>query len=167
MRNIIQLLSLLIAVFLVACQNSAEKNQSEPAQQQQTPPATAPASEGLQPPYTIEDSSKIKLVDGIQIYVAEEGTGPIPQPQNNVVINYRGTLLDGTFFDGSFSKPGVADYPLPNLIKGWQIALTSVRTGSKVRLIIPPELGYGAQGSPPIIPPNATLIFDIHLISAY
>lgn len=162
MRNLILIIALGL---IIACQAPAT-NTDEAAQ---TPVAAqaAPAPSGLQPPYEIEDSSKIQLVDGIQIYVAEKGTGHYAKPENNVVINYRGTLLDGSVFDESFSKPGVADFPLGRLIQGWQIALTKVPTGSKVRLIVPSELGYGAQGSPPNIPPNATLIFDIHLISAY
>ncbi|MCL4137447.1 UNVERIFIED_CONTAM: hypothetical protein GTU68_015545 [Idotea baltica] len=81
-------------------------------------------------------------------------------------MNYHGMLLDGSVFDSSFGQGGVKDFSLQQLIKGWQVGLTKVRTGSKVKLIIPPELGYGAQARPSI-PANSTLVFDIELVSTY
>ncbi|MEL6842184.1 MAG: FKBP-type peptidyl-prolyl cis-trans isomerase, partial [Bacteroidota bacterium] len=110
--------------------------------------------------------SQIQEVDGIQIYIVEKGSGAIPTPGSNVVINYHGYLTNGEVFDSSFEREGVADFPLNNLIQGWQIGLTKVPSGSKVKLIVPPELGYGSAARPGI-PANSTLIFDIDLISYY
>ena len=100
------------------------------------------------------------------MYVIERGNGVIPKTGSNVVINYEGRLTDGTVFDGSFDKPGLMDFNLNQLIPGWQVALTAVETGSKIQVVIPPDMGYGARGQGSI-PPNATLIFDIHLVSTY
>ncbi|MDP5171945.1 MAG: FKBP-type peptidyl-prolyl cis-trans isomerase [Bacteroidia bacterium] len=128
------------------------------------PSAQAPA--GLQPPYPITDSSRIFTVEGIGIYIAEEGSGTKPKPGSNVVMNYRGTLLNGEEFDSSFGKGGYMDFSLNNLIQGWQIALPLVPTGSKVKLIIPADKGYGPADRPGI-PGNSTLVFDIELVSSY
>jgi FKBP-type peptidyl-prolyl cis-trans isomerase len=75
-------------------------------------------------------------------------------------------LTDGTVFDSSFDRGEVHDFPLPRLIPGWQLALPKVRIGSKVRLVVPPQLGYGSRriGN---IPANSTLLFDIELIDSY
>lgn len=118
-------------------------------------------------PYVIEDSSRVvNLEGGIQLFIIEEGGGPIPKPGSNVIIDYHGTLLDGSVFDSSFDKGGYQDFQLTQLIKGWQIGLTAVNSGSKIKLIVPPEMGYGAADKPGI-PANSTLVFDIHLVSTY
>jgi hypothetical protein len=130
------------------------------------PAAAAPAPSGVQPPYPLEDSARIQQVEGVGIYVVEEGQGPYPQPSSHVVIRYHGMLRDGSVFDSSFERGETADFSLSNLIRGWQIALPKVRAGSKVKLIIPPDLGYGSQARPKI-PANSTLIFDIELITTY
>ncbi|MEL6624731.1 MAG: FKBP-type peptidyl-prolyl cis-trans isomerase [Bacteroidota bacterium] len=152
-------------VFLLSCNSSSKPNPN--AQGVPAPPAEAPApTSTLQPPYPIADSSNFLNVQGMKIYIVEEGKGAKPRPGSHVIINYRGTLMDGTVFDESFSQGTVKDFSLGNLIRGWQIGLTQVPTGSKVKLIIPPELGYGASDRPNI-PGNSTLIFDIDLISSY
>ncbi|MEO0469937.1 MAG: FKBP-type peptidyl-prolyl cis-trans isomerase [Bacteroidota bacterium] len=158
-------LSLVLMVFL-ACQPQAGDQTSSAPEAAATPPPKAKPL-GLQPPYPIADSSDYQEVQGIKIYVVEKGNGAVPKPGSNVIINYRGTLLsDGSQFDSSFDKDGVVDFPLTNLIQGWQIGLTQVPTGSKVKLIIPPELAYGPADRPGI-PGNSTLVFDIDLISTY
>lgn len=155
---------------LTACgeQKTSEADSSETSTAVTAPgPAPAPAPpKGLEPPYPIEDSSRIFTFGGIQIYIAEQGSGPKPAPGSNVVMNYRGTLLDGSEFDSSFDTPGYQDFSLNALIEGWKIALPEVPTGSKIKLIIPPELGYGS-GARPGIPANSTLVFDIDLASTY
>lgn len=163
---------LLLATLWGALFSCAEKEPSTSASTSTSTPAPAavstpaPQPSGLQPPYPITDSSKIQSVGGIQLYIVEEGNGAIPKPGSNVIMNYHGMLLDGSVFDSSFGQGGVKDFSLKQLIEGWQIGLTKVRTGSKVKLIIPPDLAYGAQARPNI-PANSTLIFDIELVSTY
>jgi FKBP-type peptidyl-prolyl cis-trans isomerase FkpA len=154
-----------VMLLLLSCNSSGENQSESEAPETGAPEMTAPSA-GVQPPYELADSSEIFTVDGVQIYIVEKGGGPKPQPGSNVVINYHGTLLDGSVFDSSFDKPGYQDFSLNQLIQGWQVGLTQVPTGSKVKLIVPPELGYGAQDRPGI-PGNSTLVFDIELVSAY
>ncbi|MEL6134195.1 MAG: FKBP-type peptidyl-prolyl cis-trans isomerase [Bacteroidota bacterium] len=167
MKNIALLIASLL--FFISC-NSGSQSQPNPnakgvpAPTASSTPESTPST--LQPPYPIADSSDYLDVQGMKIYVVEEGKGAKPKPGSHVIINYRGTLLDGTVFDESFSKKGIQDFSLGSLIRGWQIGLTQVPTGSKVKLIVPPELGYGSQ-SRSNIPANSTLIFDIELVSSY
>ncbi|RMG30311.1 MAG: FKBP-type peptidyl-prolyl cis-trans isomerase [Bacteroidetes bacterium] len=163
------LFGLSVVLLMAACSGSGESAASE-APASPPPAAAAPTSPAstLKPPYPIADSSQVQtLPGGIQLYIIEKGSGAIPKPGSHVFINYHGMLTDGTVFDSSFERGAPADFALNQLIKGWQIGLTAVPTGSKIKLIIPPEYGYGPQGSPPNIPGNATLIFDIELISTY
>ncbi len=118
-------------------------------------------------PYTIRDSSNVmELEGGIKLFIIEKGSGPIPKEGSNVIIDYHGTLLDGSEFDSSFDTEGYQDFRLGDLIRGWQIGLTAVPSGSKIKLVVPPEMGYGSQDRTGI-PANSTLIFDIHLVSTY
>ncbi|MFK7923644.1 MAG: FKBP-type peptidyl-prolyl cis-trans isomerase [Bacteroidia bacterium] len=163
---------LLLSLALWSCTEPASQNASRDMSEDlsvATTPEAAPAQSaptGIQPPYQVADSSQVQMVEGIQIYVIEKGAGATPKPGSNVVINYHGYLTNGEVFDSSFDKDGVVDFPLNNLIRGWQIGLTQVPTGSKVKLIVPPELAYGATARPGI-PANSTLVFDIDLISTY
>lgn len=174
MNSRIFLIALLTFSFLVILSSCGESGSADTTEATTKPAAAAPGPapkpvtqpEGLQPPYPIEDSSRIFTVDGIQIYIAEQGSGPKPMPGSHVVMNYRGTLLDGSEFDSSFGKPGYQDFDLNGLITGWKIGLPQVPTGSKVKLIIPPEKGYGSAARPGI-PANSTLVFDIELASTY
>lgn len=103
---------------------------------------------------------------GLQYRIIEQGSGPRPQPGDTVAVHYRGTLEDGTEFDNSYDRGEPITFPLGvgYVIPGWDEGIALLNEGSKAELIIPPELGYGAQGSPPTIPPNATLIFEVELV---
>ncbi len=158
-------------IMLSACEDTGADSSTADSQLATRPPEAAPGpapqpGSDLQPPYPLQDSSQIFTVDEVQIYLVEKGNGPKPAPGSNVVMNYRGTLLDGSEFDSSFDKPGYQDFSLNGLIEGWKIALPQVPTGSKVKLIIPPEKGYGSAARPGI-PANSTLVFDIELASTY
>ena len=104
------------------------------------------------------------LPSGLQYKILTEGTGPIPKSGDTVTVNYRGTLLDGTEFDSSFKRGQPATFKVTGVIKGWTEALQLMKTGSKWRLVIPPELAYGERGTP-AIGPNATLTFEVELLS--
>ena len=102
---------------------------------------------------------------GLQYEVLTEGTGPKPKATDNVKCHYHGTLIDGTVFDSSVQRGQPATFPLNMVIKGWTEALQLMPVGSKWTLFIPSSLGYGSRGAGGSIPPNATLIFDVELIS--
>jgi len=101
---------------------------------------------------------------GLQYQVLQEGTGPRPTINDTVTVHYTGTLLDGTVFDSSVERGEPISFPLQGVIQGWQEGLQLMPVGSKFRFWIPPELGYGARGAGGVIPPNATLIFDVELL---
>jgi len=100
---------------------------------------------------------------GMQYIVMTPGTGASPTVDDEVTIHYKGTLIDGTEFDSSYSRGEPASFPLKNLVQGWQIALPMMKEGGKWKIFLPTDLGYGAQ-APPNIGPNQALIFEIELI---
>jgi len=107
----------------------------------------------------------VTLPSGLQYKILKEGTGPKPTAADTVVCNYKGTLIDSTEFDSSSKHGGPATFPVSGVIKGWTEALQLMPVGSKWQLFIPSDLAYGAQGRPPVIGPNATLVFEIELMS--
>lgn len=100
---------------------------------------------------------------GLQIQTIKEGTGDAPKATDTVKVHYTGTLIDGTKFDSSVDRGQPAEFPLNGVIAGWTEGLQLMKVGGKSRLVIPPEIGYGARGSGPI-PANSTLIFEVELI---
>jgi len=108
----------------------------------------------------------VTLESGLQYKVLTAGDGKKPTADDTVVCHYRGTLIDGTEFDSSYKRSKPATFPLKNVIKGWTEALALMPAGSKWELFIPSSLAYGARGAPGgKIGPNATLIFEVELIS--
>lgn len=101
---------------------------------------------------------------GLQYKVIKEGTGPTPTAKDKVEVNYRGKLVDGTEFDSSYKRGQPATFPVSGVIKGWTEALQLMKEGSKYEVVIPSDLAYGERGAPPVIGPNATLIFDVELL---
>lgn len=107
----------------------------------------------------------VTLPSGLQYMVLEEGTGATPGKTDKVTTHYHGTLIDGTVFDSSYERGQPATFPVNGVIAGWTEALTKMKEGAKWRLFLPSNLAYGAQGAGEDIGPNATLIFDVELIS--
>ena len=105
------------------------------------------------------------LPSGLQYRIMKTGTGRTPRATDTVVVNYRGTFIDGTEFDSSYRRGQPFVAPVNSVIKGWIEALQLMNVGSKWQLFIPPQLAYGQQGAPPGIGPNATLIFEVELLS--
>ena len=109
--------------------------------------------------------SVVTLPSGLQYKIITTGTGPKPTASDSVVCNYRGTLIDGKEFDSSYKRGQPATFPVTGVIKGWTEALQLMPVGSKWQLFVPSELAYGDRGSGPDIGPNATLIFEVELLS--
>ncbi|MFN5756405.1 MAG: FKBP-type peptidyl-prolyl cis-trans isomerase [Planctomycetia bacterium] len=106
----------------------------------------------------------ITLPSGLQYEILEAGRGPSPKPDDTVATHYRGTHLDGKEFDATDPKGEPATFPISGVVPGWQEALPLMKVGAKWRLYVPPELGYGEEGSPPVIEPNEVLVFEIELV---
>jgi FKBP-type peptidyl-prolyl cis-trans isomerase FklB len=107
----------------------------------------------------------VSLPSGLQYKIVKAGDGKKPTITDAVVCHYRGTLVDGTEFDSSYKRGKPATFALAKVIKGWTEALQLMPVGSKWQLFIPSSLGYGTRGAGKNIPPNATLIFEVELIS--
>jgi len=101
---------------------------------------------------------------GLQYKVVKEGTGAQPKEKDTVKANYRGTLIDGTEFDSSYTRGQPATFPVSGVIKGWTEALQMMKVGSKYQLFIPAKLAYGERAIGPDIGPNSTLIFEVELL---
>ena len=107
----------------------------------------------------------VALPSGLQYKILKEGAGSKPTAADSVVCNYRGTLIDGNEFDSSYKRGQPTTFPINGVIKGWTEALQLMPVGSKWELFIPPALAYGDRGAGPDIGPNATLIFEVELLS--
>ena len=114
----------------------------------------------------VPDEEVITTDSGLQYVVIAEGDGASPQPGNRVFVHYVGTLEDGTKFDSSRDRGKPFNFTIGRgqVIKGWDEGVAMMQVGDRRKLIIPPDLGYGARGAGGVIPPNATLIFDVELL---
>jgi FKBP-type peptidyl-prolyl cis-trans isomerase len=142
------------------------------AQSGTTPPntmkkATPPAHAANGP--TKVSGAPTKTADGLEYWDIKVGTGAVAQAGQSVMVHYTGWLTTGKKFDSSVGKAPFEVTPLGNapVIKGWNEGIVGMKVGGRRQLRIPPDLAYGADGYPGAIPPNATLIFDVHLLSVH
>lgn len=131
---------------------------------------TAPMTLSAEPnvDYLIENANKDGVTvtqSGLQYKVLEEGTGRQPVASDTVEVHYTGTLVDGTKFDSSRDRGQTIEFPLNGVIPGWTEGVQLMKEGARYEFTIPSDLGYGARGAGGVIPPNATLIFDVELVA--
>ena len=126
-----------------------------------TPPAQ-PTSSGGAP----ANATEVTMPDGLKYTDEQIGTGAEAVTGKTAVVHYTGWLMDGTKFDSSLDRNQPFSFPLGGgqVIKGWDEGVVGMKVGGKRTLIIPPQLGYGARGAGGVIPPNATLKFDVQLL---
>jgi FKBP-type peptidyl-prolyl cis-trans isomerase len=143
-------------------QNDMRKAQQE--KMQQAGAANKKEGEAFLEANKTKEGVKV-LPSGLQYKILKEGTGPKPTATDTVVCNYRGTLIDGKEFDSSYKRGEPATFPVNGVIKGWTEALQLMSVGSKWQLFLPSDLAYGDRGAGADIGPDATLIFEVELIS--
>jgi len=105
------------------------------------------------------------LPSGLQYQVLKEGKGTPPKAIDTVTVQYRGTMIDGTEFDSSYSRGQPATFPVNRVIKGWTEGLQLMKPGAKYKFFIPSDLAYGPRGAGPKIGPESTLVFEVELLS--
>jgi peptidylprolyl isomerase len=115
---------------------------------------------------TEQNSSQIQKMDEVKIEVLQEGTGEVSKTGDTLTVHYVGTLENGTKFDSSVDRGTPFSFTLGQnrVIQGWEIGMLNMKVGEKRRLTIPSSLGYGSSGAGGVIPPNATLIFEVELL---
>jgi len=106
----------------------------------------------------------VELSSGVQYRIIKKGKGKKPSPTDTVVVNYKGSLVDGKVFDSSYERKQPLTIPVNGVIPGWQEVLPKMTVGSKWNVVIPPEMAYGKRGNG-AIGPDSTLVFDIELVS--
>lgn len=113
-----------------------------------------------------QTGKEVTTPSGLKYTDVQLGTGATAQAGKTVSVHYTGTLTDGKKFDSSRDRNQPFTFALGTgqVIKGWDEGVAGMKVGGKRRLVIPPDLGYGARGAPPVIPPNSTLIFDVELM---
>ncbi|MEA5583565.1 FKBP-type peptidyl-prolyl cis-trans isomerase [Nodularia harveyana UHCC-0300] len=159
---------LVCVVVLVVAQVGNNLNSAVAANLTETTPAsmTVTNNQTLIASNTMSDDNVVTTPSGLKYIELQEGTGATPEPRKTVVVHYTGTLEDGTKFDSSRDRNSPFEFKIGigQVIKGWDEGLSTMKIGGRRQLIIPPELGYGSRGAGGVIPPNATLLFDVELL---
>lgn len=147
------IVGLIVLFVLVGC-----RKKSQPQTESATPVSTAAPTPVSGPPQT--------TADGLEYWDIKVGTGATAEPGKTVKVQYTGWLVNGKKFDSSVDRNEPFSFVLGQgqVIKGWDEGVAGMKVGGKRQLRIPPSLGYGARGAGGVIPPNATLIFDVELV---
>jgi peptidylprolyl isomerase len=150
------------AAFAAACTGEAETDTASTDTASESEESVMSETSG--PPPVTGDTTT--TASGLQLIAIEDGSGAMATRGQVVYVHYTGYLTDGTKFDSSVDRGQPFDFPLGmgRVIPGWDEAIALMRVGDKRRLIIPPELGYGDRGVGGVIPPGATLLFDVALV---
>jgi FKBP-type peptidyl-prolyl cis-trans isomerase FkpA len=118
----------------------------------------------LHGPAAAQAGSTTTSSSGLVYQSIKEGTGPSPSATDTVKVHYRGTLADGKEFDSSYSRGQPLEFPLNRVIKCWTEGVQKLKVGGKAKLTCPPGIAYGERGAGGVIPPNATLTFEVELL---
>lgn len=169
MREVLISMGVVLACVLVVVltQFTGQQNSANADKLSQSQPAPTTVTETLiASNNTMPDADVVTTESGLKYKELQKGTGATPKNGQTVVVHYIGTLEDGTKFDSSRDRNQPFSFKLGagQVIKGWDEGLSTMKVGDRRQLIIPPELGYGARGAGGVIPPNATLIFDVELL---
>ncbi|MBN3564252.1 FKBP-type peptidyl-prolyl cis-trans isomerase [Aliamphritea spongicola] len=143
----------------------AQQKKVEEAQKEAEALADKNKQDGMD--YMAENAKKPNVTttdSGLQIEHLTEGEGESPTAEDSVMVHYKGTLIDGTEFDSSYSRGEPVSFPLNGVIPGWTEGLQLMKSGGKARLVIPADLAYGPAGAGGTIGPNATLVFEVELL---
>lgn len=152
-KNLTIILVIILIIAVAAIYFLMQKNNPEPASSNQT--------------QQTQQTANNFEIQGMKVEILQQGSGAVAKPGDKVTVNYVGTLQDGTKFDSSLN-PGRTPFQFTlgenKVIQGWELGVLGMKIGEKRILTIPPELGYGAGGFPPVIPANATLTFEVYLL---
>ncbi|MBY0371527.1 FKBP-type peptidyl-prolyl cis-trans isomerase, partial [bacterium] len=167
MKNTLLALTTLLAFGLTHCSSAPEQKAEEPAKTAEPPAKTAtPPAEKTKttaPKAAAAKGKKKTVVPGLEIEELVVGTGTEATSGKNVKVHYTGWLTNGTKFDSSVDRGTPFEFPLGagRVIQGWDKGVAGMKIGGKRKLTIAPELGYGPRGAGGVIPPNATLVFEV------
>jgi FKBP-type peptidyl-prolyl cis-trans isomerase FkpA len=155
----------IVFVLLLATLACGSGEESTPAgEQPAATPEASPAAPEAAPAAPAAVGETITLPSGVQITHRSLGSGANPTATDRVTVHYHGTFTDGKVFDSSVDRGTPATFPLDRVIDCWTEGVQLLKEGGKAQLICPPQTAYGERGQPPIIPPNATLQFEVELI---
>ena len=116
-------------------------------------------------PTALAQTKPVTTASGMVIESIKEGTGESPKATDTVKVHYKGTLLDGKEFDSSYKRGEPTEFPLNRVIPCWTEGVQRMKPGGKAKLTCPPGIAYGERGAGGVIPPNATLNFEVELVS--
>ena len=157
----------MLSLALVACSDGGVMGQIERAEAKRA--AQTKEIAGKSQKFLEENSGKpgVRVTStGLQYSVTRAVEDNLPRPQlgDQVLVNYEGKLVDGTKFDSSYDRGQPVPFTLGEVIPGWNEGVQLMKPGEEYQFVIPAEIGYGAQGNPPDIPPNAALVFRVELL---
>lgn len=112
-----------------------------------------------------KEKGAVTTPSGLVYLSLKDGTGPSPSATDTVKVHYRGTLTDGKEFDSSYKRNAPAEFPLNRVIPCWTEGVQRMKVGGKAKLTCPPAIAYGERGAGDAVPPNATLLFEVELLS--